>query len=126
MEESLVAQLLADAALAALVARRIKWLARPQASALPAVVLQVVSGPRGYTFAGPDGLTGYLVQIDCWAGTYPAAKGVARAAIAALGALSAPFQAAFVEGERDSFEAGPAATDFFRTSLDVRVWHQEP
>lgn len=130
MEEQLRAFLLANVALTALVGSRITWAARPQATALPALALHLISGPRDYHMKGRTNLIGYLVQVDCWAGSYGAAKAVGRAAEAALASLTtAPFQAAFIENERASFEEGEGpdasgASDFYRTSLDVRVWHQ--
>jgi hypothetical protein len=129
MEEDLRSQLLGNAGLAALVSRRITWVTRPQGSELPAVVLQMVSGGRDYTTQGIMPLTGALVQIDCWGGSYQSAKLLSRAVIAALETLATPFQGAFVENERDSFERGdgPKTTtgpsDYYRSSLDVRVWH---
>lgn len=137
MEEDLVAALLADAGLAALVGRRVNWMVRPRASALPAVVLQVVSAPETYTFQGRSRLAGHLVQADCWALTYLEAKWVARAATAAFDGMTLPpFFGCFVEGGRDLFEAGSAPqppasaaadgglVDFYRASLDIRVWRR--
>jgi hypothetical protein len=131
VEEELVNWLLAHAALAELVADRIKWSVLPQGLARPAVVLSRVSGARDYTTQGRSGLVDSLVQVDCWGGTYGEAKLAARAVVTALDGLTRePFRGAFVEAERDSFEQGDGpqgsgAADFFRTSLDVRVWHTE-
>lgn len=128
MEEDVVNALLADSGVAAIVADRITWAVRPQAEALPAVVLHRITAGRHYTHEGRNGLEGPLIQIDCWGSNHGAAKRLARAVIAALDTLTtSPFQAAFVEGERDDNEwgEGPDATGaagFFRTSLDVRVW----
>ena len=47
MEEALVAYLLANAGLTAIVGNRINWTTRPQGAAVPAVVLTKVSGVRG-------------------------------------------------------------------------------
>lgn len=130
MEEALRAYLRADAALAALVSTRVEWLKRPQGSALPSVTLQIASAPRSYTMGGRVALVGYLVQMDVWAASYTSMKAVSRALIVALdGLIEAPFQAALIENERETTEPqdGPDATgstDFYRSSLDVRVWHQ--
>lgn len=132
MEEDLRAALVADAALAALVGRRINWLTRPLGSSLPAVVLQVISAPETSSNDGPDDLLPYLVQIDCWGETYLSAKTVARAVRAVCVALkTAPLRAGFIENKRDGFEPGDGpqadgAVNFFRVSLDVRVWHGPP
>jgi hypothetical protein len=129
MEEGLIAYLLADAGVAALVATRVYWLRRPQGGALPSITLQIVSTDREYTQAGREGLVGYLVQIDVWGATFKSMKQVQRAVIAALDSLSTtPFQGAFIESERETAEDqdGPDATTsttFYRASVDVRVWH---
>jgi hypothetical protein len=132
MEEVLIALLLGDAALGGLVAKRINWLKRPQAAALPAIVLQNISAMRGYTLAGADGLTGYLVQIDAWASSFTSLKAVERALKALLsGAHDGQISAVFIENQRETVEPadGPTAggaTDLYRTSLDCRVWFSEP
>lgn len=126
MEEDLVAFLLADAGLAALVSDRINWLLRPQGQVLPAVSLQVVSGARDYVIGhrGREGLVGYLVQFDVWAASFKSMKLVSRAIVAALDGLNAgAFQGAFIESERDTVETDDAATTFYRGSIDARIWH---
>ena len=130
MKSDLSAYLLAATSLTALVSSRIKWLLRPQGSGLPAITLQTASAPRGYTMRGREGLVGYLVQFDIWGSTYAQTQAVLAALLPVLdGMTTLPFKMAFVENERESFEPqeGPdatASTDIFRTSLDVRVWHQ--
>lgn len=129
MEEDLRALLLAAPGVTALAGQRVTWVMRPQGSQIPAVVLHRITAGRSYTYQGRESLTGALVQIDCWGPTYAKAKALSRAVIAALDALTTPFHGAFVEGERDTYERGDAppttsgTPDFFRTSLDVRVWH---
>jgi hypothetical protein len=134
MEEDLIAALLAAAGVKALVGQRVNWLTRPQGSGLPAIVLQKVSGPPIYTMAGRSDLAGHLVQVSCYGATYLAAKSVARAVTAVTDALNTahadPLPGAEIENERDTFEPGDgpqgsaASVDFFRTDLDVRVWHR--
>lgn len=129
MEEVLLAHLLEDFDVLALVADRIAWGLRPRGEALPAIVLTRVSGRREYVMGGAAGLTDSLVQVDCWAGTYDDAKFTARAVVTALHTLStSPISRAFVEAERDNSELGDGprrdgSEAFHRTSLDVRVWH---
>lgn len=131
MEEDLYAALLADAGVTAIVADRISWVDRPRAEALPALVLQVISRPFTYTLHQRDGLVGVLVQFDAWGETYDQVVALARAVVAFTDSLTAaPFQAAFLETQRDGFEPGDGpqpdgAIDLYRTSLDVRVWHRQ-
>jgi hypothetical protein len=92
----------------------------------------MVSAPRDYTMRGRDGTTGYLVQMDVWSNTLALRESVVSALISALdGIRNATFQAAFIEGQRDTFEVGDAgpnsqgATNLYRASIDVRVWAAE-
>lgn len=131
MEEDLYAALLANAGVTAIVADRISWVDRPRAEALPALVLQVASKPYTYTLQQRDGMVGALVQMDAWGTAYDDVVALARAVVAFTDTLTAaPFQAAFVETQRDGFEPGDGpqpggAIDLYRTSLDVRVWHRQ-
>jgi hypothetical protein len=136
MEEALLAALAANAAVAALVGDRIGWGLRPQGEGLPAICLHLVSAPRTYTLAGRVPTVHRLVQVDCWGGAFDDAKLTARAVQAALDTLTAaPFQGAFLEGERDDSAEREAvrppgvdadgAEDLFRTSLDVRIVHDD-
>lgn len=124
MEEALRAFLLANAGVSALVGTRVDWAKRPQASALPAVILHQISAPRTYTMQGRDRLIGYLVQIDVWAASFKASKDTARAVATALDLTpSDPLRAFFIQDERSDVDPGEAgSTDIYRTSLDVRVW----
>lgn len=133
MEEALVAYLLANAGLTALVGDRINWSTRPQGSIVPALALTKVGGVRGYTMRGPDGLIEARVQVDCWGRTFGEAKRASRAVIAAMHGIKGVhggvrFQSAFVDGERDGFDSGSnvqtgSAERLFRTSLDFIIWH---
>jgi hypothetical protein len=129
VEEALREALLADAGVSAIVAGRVSWGARPQASALPAIILHVVSAPMDHTHRGRTELVGHLVQIDCWGGAYLAAKTLARAVLAALdGMKTPPLQAFPLDVRDDDFTQGDGpdasgASDFYRTSIDARIWH---
>lgn len=133
MEEDLVAALLAAAGVAALVGDRIDWNILPQGGGLPAIALHRITGGFSYTMKGRSSTSSPLVQIDCWGGTFKQAKSTARAVQAVLEGLHKAhprFQGVFVEDARDTFEAGDGpqpdgATNFHRSSLDVRVWHTE-
>lgn len=126
MEEKLVALLLANAGVTALVGSRVYWSRRPQGVSLPAIILHRVSGTRNYTMQGSSGFVQSRVQVDCWAQSYAAAKQAARAVIAAVSGLrNADFQGVFVEGEQDTFEIGAGAAELNRTSLDLIISHPE-
>lgn len=127
MEEALLAALKADAALAAAATGGMSWGLRQPGKGLPCVVLHRITSGRDYDMDGPTSLTGPVVQADFLAGSYAAAKGLARLFEAAIAGLAAPFQGAFIEDERDDAEGADApqsdrAEQVFRTSLDVRVW----
>lgn len=78
------AVLIADAAVVALVpAARIEPLRRTQTFDTPAITLQVVSKtPFNHLLGASLDLS--LVQLDCWASNYTAARAVADACRAAL------------------------------------------
>lgn len=128
MEEALIALLLADDDVAALVGTRIYWLRRPQKSALPSVTLQTIGGPRTYHSEGADSIIAHRVQVDCWAATFTSAKAVARAVEAAVSGRRFAAQATNVPGvfvidAADSFE-GEEPEAIHRSRLDLRVWHR--
>jgi hypothetical protein len=133
MEEALTQYLLAQAGLTALVGTspaRITWGRRTQGSALPAVVLHVISRTPGYTMQAAADTTPQRVQVDCWAGTYAACKAVARQVTAALSGMretvgSVEFLGGFKESERDSFEQGEGADALHRCSMDFIIWTRE-
>ena len=128
MEEALIARLLADSGVAAVVGTRVFPGARPQASALPAIVLNRISGGPEYADDGEVGLEQGRIQIDCWAATYSEAKLLARAVTACLSAFEGTvggttFQFIALDIERDLREGGSNADAYpFRTALDFLVW----
>lgn len=122
MEEALRSLLLASGAITALVGDRVTWAIRPQGSALPAIVLWLVSEREGYTHSGPEGAMDSLVQVDCWASTFASAMAVSRAVRAALSFHDGgSFQGVFVETVRNTFD-DEQPQPFHRLSLDIRVW----
>lgn len=126
MESSLIAKLLATAGVTALVSTRINWSRRPQGSALPAIVLQRVSGTPDVHHAGASGLVVSRVQVDCWAPSYGSAKAVARAVETAITAQTftqgaTRFDVILIDSERD--DSTDETTPLFRTSLDLMVHH---
>ena len=133
MEQALIAYLLADGGLSALVSTRVYWARRPQEiDTLPAVVLFRIGGVRDTATDGATGLVESGVQADIYGETYGAAKEAAAALISALNAYSGTtggvaFQGVFVDGERDDndVESQADARRLFRTSVDLTVWHDE-
>jgi hypothetical protein len=128
MEEALVAMLLADAGVQALMATRVTWMKRTQGAPLPGGVLNRIAGQGvGDHMRGQDGLAYALVQVDAYGATYADSKRASRALRAALIARADPrFTGIFIRAERDFLE--PAANgqpEIHRTSLDAEVWFLE-
>ncbi len=127
MQGALRARLLAAAPVTALVAQRISWVDRPQASALPSITLQVISDERPQHMKDFNDLRDARVQIDCWALSYASASAIKEAVIAALvpeqtgnGII---FNRALVDGARDLGER--TETQFIhRHSIDLLIWWQ--
>ena len=132
MEEALVARLRAVSAITSQLATvnsrpAIDWIERTDA--LPSITLQDVTAGRNYAHDGATGLGNPMVQIDCWANTYGAAKLIARAVrdemetAATQGSID--FQESFLVSSRgtepDDLGGG---TKVFRQSLDFSVWFQ--
>lgn len=119
-------RLLEDATVSAAVGTRVTWVDRPQASALPAIVLQTVSDPRPAHLKDYDGARMTRVQMDVFATRYATALSIARAAIAALKAPAnvsgKMFGGTFVDGQRDLAE-DVGGTLVHRQSVDLMVWH---
>lgn len=124
MEEALITKLLGTTAITNLVSTRVFVGARPQASTLPAIVINRISGAPLYSDDGEDGLEESRFQIDCWGLTYSSAKAVARAVRTALSAFQGTvsgvnFRYVSLDLEHDIQETGSNTTDYpFRTSLD--------
>lgn len=127
MEAALIAHLLDTTSITWLVDQRITWGRRDQGSALPAVVLHLVDGPRDYHLSGPSGLVASRVQADCWGATFGEAKILAKTLEAAVSGSrftqgSIRFDAILIADERDA-TFDESATALFRTSLDLMVHH---
>lgn len=130
MEEALRARLLATAGVTALVSQRVHCGSRPQASVLPAITINRVSGAPIYTDDGECGLADARVQIDCWGETYSSAKQTARAVIESLSAFfgtvgAVTFDFVLLDLERDTREGGSNAEEYeFRTQIDFTVLYR--
>lgn len=107
----------------------------PQKPEYPAIVYQVISGPRDYTQDGPDNLTEFRVQVDAYATTAAGANALRTAIRNDLSGYAGTvpispavrIQGVFVDNERDSAvpeleKAGPRVK---RKTLDLMVWTEE-
>ena len=127
MEETLIAFLLADSGIAAIIGKEATWAERKQGGAFPALVLHRISGNRDYNMQGPSGLVQSRIQADCWALKYADAIKLSRAVRLALSGYQAGnIQGAFIDSERQSVEQETnGAQRYFRVSLDFMIWHAE-
>lgn len=126
MREALRDRLLDAGGVSALVGTRVSWVTRPQASALPAITLQVISGEH------PQHLEGFekeetRVQLDAWAASTAAASAIVKAAKAALapGVVheGVQFGRMFFEQERDGVER-LGNVDVYRVGIDLIFKHK--
>ena len=130
MEEALVERLRATTSIAALVGTTnsrpaIDWIERGET--LPCITLQDVTTGRRYAQDGPTDLENPMVQMDCWAETYGAAKLLARAVRDEMETAETvsgiEFDESFLVAERgmtpDDLGSG---IKVFRVSLDFSVW----
>ena len=123
-----------SAPVTALVGQRVYWVDRPQAAALPAIVLQTISDPRPQHLKGFDALRETRVQLDVFAANQPGGlngydltRRITEAAIAALVPENSGngiiFNRALVDGARDLGER--TETQFIhRHSIDLLIWWQ--
>lgn len=130
MEEDLVARLVADAGVSAVVGAKVSWFDRRRADALPVLVLTKVSPGREYTHAGADGLDGPRVQFDCLGRTDAEALALKRAVVACMEPSATVgdtlFHNAFLEGEtwisQGEQDGGEA---LFQLTLDFIFYYEE-
>ena len=125
--------LLNDSDVAALVADRVFPAPAPQNAVMPLITLQRVSADREYALEGRVGMTGALVQVDCWAdapeyaGSYGIAKQVAEVVrlklegfMGYMGVLR--IYEVTIASESDMFETMDRTR---RVSADYRIWYAE-
>jgi len=126
METALRAKMMGDVALAALVGTRIDWTVRPERSALPAVVLQLISDPRPQHMQGFQSYRETRVQVDVFALTRASVVAIREAVIAAVTPAETisgtNFLRAFVDNVID--RGTNSDTGFVHSDLiDFRIWH---
>jgi hypothetical protein len=128
MEEALIALLIGDGGLAALVGARVHGGSRPQGSGLPAVVIARIGGAPLYSDEGEVGLDQARMQVDCWGESYASAKLTARAVRRVLSGFEGTvggitIQFIMLDAERDFREGGANSAEYlFRTTLDFLIW----
>lgn len=131
MDQALVTYLRQTTAIAALVGENINWGLRPQASALPALGLSVISRVPVDSDEGKSTLSMSRVQIDCWAATMTGAKALASAVKVALPGpnltlATSTFHGLWTENETDyPSEEDKGGTPIFRVSIDLLINHIE-
>lgn len=128
MEEALRLKLLANPAIAAMVAA-VAWGARPDATALPAITLSQVSAGRNYTHEGADDLTDPLIQFDYWGRSQWEVIQLERLVTAEMETAATvsgvAFGAAFLESQQDfDPEDIDGGATVYRRIADWRVYSQ--
>lgn len=133
MEEALRATLLATAALAIRVNRRVDWGLRANGD-LPAVRLFQISGMPLMNLAGPSGWSRSRVQVEAWGRTYKDARDVAdiiggngeQGVTGVLTGMHATINGirlrTFILGRRADDDTDSVGV-LHRAALDVLVWH---
>jgi len=126
MEDDLIARLLADSRLSALVDNRVNYLFRVQGEPLPAISITHVAPGRAYTMDGPQGTHGTWMQFDIWADRAATAIAILAAmrvvleAPAKVGATA--FMMGFEKSRRDSVEDEAGGGEVARISVDYSIW----
>lgn len=128
MIEALIAYLLADSGLTALVSTRIGYVVNDQATADPRVTITPVSRVPAYADDGEAGLTESRVQIDSYSTVDTNALAISRAVFARLSAVSATlsgvdFQTVHLVSEDVGFEKYDDGSELFRVRQDYIIWH---
>jgi len=130
MEEAIIQRLLGTAGVSAIVGTRVFPGSVPQASSLPAIVINTISGGPQYADDGEIGLDETRIQIDCWAETYSAAKLLGRQVRASLSAFvgtvdGVVFPYILLDVIRDMREPGANQSEYlYRTNMDFIVWSE--
>lgn len=125
METALRTRLKSAGAVTTIVGTRIDWTKRPQRSAMPAIVLQIVSDDRSQHMAGFNGFRPTRVQIDCFALDDPTKVALREAVIAAVvpeAAGDVNFLRAFVNNVIDRSENTETGV-VHRDLIDLTIWH---
>lgn len=118
IEADVVAYLLAQPAVTALVGTRIYPERFPPGVTMPAVTYQRVFGTEGINHEGPNGLGRARLQLDCWADGYGEAVDLAEAVTDALRV----YPGMRIVNVMDLPEPEVALR---RRMVEVSIWHPE-
>jgi len=125
-ELGLVARLLADPDVAAMVGNNVEWDDRAPDAPLPAIMLQTITDDRPQTHDGFDTFRPSRVQLNALARTKAEATALRDLAITALigpaYAEGAEFLRSFVDGGGSDAERLPTGR-ICRERCDLIIWH---
>lgn len=131
IEQAIVAKLLADATLAALVGTRVYPGLAPQGAAAPYLVYQQADRQKVHTLGGVVSLNNYRMRFDAFGSSYANAKATAAALASALDGFSGlvgsgaiKVQGAFLESEEDDLDepVHGGETGVYSVGADVSIW----
>ena len=133
IEQGLVAHLLADSAVSAIVGTRVHPGAVPQGGTTPAIVYARASSDREVDMDGPSDFVQVRMRVDCWHTTYAGVKALADAVRVALNGVglaspkllgAEPVQLVYLDNDGDLSEFDGDERDY-RVSQDWIVIHTE-
>ncbi len=120
--------LMADPAVAPLVAARIYPMRLPQSPVLPALTIQLITGRWLISHSGRNSLRpGERYQVDCWSKTADGAEALAEAVVDAIGAFrgtwgTVPIGASLISTAQEDFDTG---SGLYRQILDFLITYRE-
>lgn len=130
MEEAIRDLLLTAAPIAAIIQRRADWGVRAQGSPLPAITIHQIAGEVDMHMRGPSGWNQDLVQFDCWAADFLAARNLANLLggrdgllVGYRGTHRGVQLRTFVTGRRSDSDTDNQKP-VHRTMVDAMVWHR--
>ena len=133
IEQGLVAHLLADAGVSAIVGTSVHPGVRPQGGSLPAIVYVRVSTARTVDLDGPSDFVQVRMRLDLWDNTYAGSKALADAVRLALNGVgltspkllgAEPVQLVYLDNDGDLPDFEGDRRDY-RVSQDWIVIHTE-
>ena len=127
LESELYGFLVSNPVISAVVADRVYPLLMPQNTQLPAITYQRISGASEQSMTGASGLAHPRIQLDCWGSTYKDVTVLREVLRQVLQGFRGQLGTIFINGviyvnDQDFYEW---ETKTFRTSTDVKIWHNE-